>query len=261
MCLVVVVTSGKGGVGKTTAAANIAVSLAQLGNRVAAVDTDIGLRNLDVILGLEERIVYDIVDVVEQRCAVAEALVTHPVFNNLKFLPAAQTRDKHSVEPAQMLAIVDAMRPDFDYIMIDCPAGIERGFRNAVAAADKALVVTNPEVSAVRDADRVIGLLAAYDMPKPGLIINKVRPKMVRRGDMLTVDDVTSVLDTPLLGVVPDDEAVIRCANLGCACVEGEGPAARAYKNIARRLMGRSVEIAPVCRPSWKTRLLGGVRF
>jgi septum site-determining protein MinD len=253
MCRVIVITSGKGGVGKTTAVACLGAALAQMDKRVAMIDTDIGLRNLDVILGLEDRITFDLVDVAAGLCELNQALVKHPQMQNLTLLPAAQTRDKSAVSPAQMRVIIAAMRPSFDYILVDCPAGIEQGFKNAVAGADSAIVVTNPEVSAVRDADRVIGLLGAYDLPGVQLIINKIRPKMVRRGDMMTVQDILDVLDGTLLGVVPDDETIIKAGNLGRSILSFDCAGALAYRKIARALEGE----APVREDRRKRRLLG----
>lgn len=241
MCRVIVVTSGKGGVGKTTAVACLGAALAQMDKRVAVVDTDIGLRNLDVILGLEERITFDLVDVAGGLCELRQALVYHPQMPNLALLPAAQTRDKSAVTPAQMRVMIASMRNDFDYILVDCPAGIEQGFKNAVAGADSAIVVTNPEVSAVRDADRVIGLLEAYDLPAVQLIINKVRPRMVRRGEMMSVKDILDVLEGTLLGVVPDDETMIKAGNLGKSILCFDCAGASAYRKIACVLEGESV--------------------
>src|SRR5512136_2743145 len=191
---VITVTSGKGGVGKTTATANLGVALASVGDKVVCIDADIGLRNLDVILGLENRIVYDLVDVVEGRCRLRQALIRDKRLPELYLIPAAQTRDKSAVSPSDMVRLCDDLRPDFDWILIDSPAGIERGFRNAVAPADIIIVVTNPEVSAVRDADRIIGLIEAEEKGPGKLLINRVKPEMVRRGDMLSTEDVLDVL-------------------------------------------------------------------
>ena len=251
MCTAIVVTSGKGGVGKTTVAANVGCALAQYKNRVALVDTDFGLRNLDVMLGLEERIVFDIADVIAGVCETRQALVAFPAVAGLSLLPAVQTRDKDTVTPQQMKTVIASLRPDFDYIIIDCPAGIENGFRNAVAGADHAIVVTNPEVSAVKDADRVIGLLDAYDLSAPKLIVNKIRPGMVRRGDMMDIDDIADVLGISLLGVIPDDERVIKAGNLGIPAVLHDGAASVAYRNIAQRVMGQDVPFLPTKRKYW----------
>ena len=194
MSEVIVITSGKGGVGKTTTSANIGTGLAMLGRRVALIDTDIGLRNLDVVMGLENRIVYNLVDVVEGNCRMKQALIRDKRYPNLYLLPSAQTRDKSAVNPEQMIKLTEDLKDDFDYILLDCPAGIEQGFRNAIAGADRALVVTTPEVSAIRDADRIIGLLEARNMGQIQLIVNRVRTDMVRRGDMMSVDDVMDIL-------------------------------------------------------------------
>lgn len=250
---VIVVTSGKGGVGKTTTTANVGTGLAAAGRKVVLIDTDIGLRNLDVVMGLENRIVYNLVDVVEGSCRVKQALIRDKRYPGLYLLPTAQTRDKSAVNESQMKKLVEHLKEQFDYILLDCPAGIEQGFKNAVAGADSAIVVTNPEVSAVRDADRVIGLLGAYDLPGVQLIINKIRPKMVRRGDMMTVQDILDVLDGALLGVVPDDETIIKAGNLGRSILSFDCAGALAYRKIARALEGE----APVREDRRKRRLLG----
>ncbi len=242
MSQVIVVTSGKGGVGKTTASANIGAALATEGKSVVLVDTDIGLRNLDVVMGLENRIVYDLVDVVEGVCRLRQALVYDKRFEDrLALLPAAQTRDKSAVTPDQMKIVTWDLRDMFEYILVDCPAGIEQGFQNAVAGADSAIVVTNPEVSAMRDADRVIGLLGAYDLPNPRLIVNRLRPDMVKKGDMMSISDMIDVLGIELLGIVPDDEEVIKSGNVGEPVVLRGGGSAQAYMDIARRILGEEV--------------------
>ena len=239
---VITVTSGKGGVGKTTTTANLAVALAKNDQKVVCIDGDIGLRNLDVILGLENRIVYDLVDVVEGRCRIRQAMIRDKRLPELFLIPAAQTRDKTAVSPSDMIRVCDELRPDFDWILIDSPAGIERGYRNAVAPADHVLVVTNPEVSAVRDADRIIGLVEAEEKGPARLIINRLNPAMVKRGDMLTADDVLELLAIELIGIVPEDEAVVVSANRGQpVSFEGKTRAALAYQNIARRIMGETV--------------------
>src|SRR5574342_385653 len=212
---VVTLTSGKGGVGKTTAVANLAVALAADGKKVVCIDGDIGLRNLDVVMGLENRIVYDIVDVIEGRCKLRQAMIRDKHFPELYLMPAAQTRDKNAVSPSDMTRICNDLRPDFDFIIIDSPAGIERGFRNAIAPADRVLVVTNPEVSAVRDADRVVGILEAEEKRSPALIINRLNPSLVRQHDMLSAEDVLDLLGVPLIGIVPEDESVIVSSNRG----------------------------------------------
>jgi septum site-determining protein MinD len=239
---VVTVTSGKGGVGKTTAVANIAMALAMLGQKVTCIDGDIGLRNLDVILGLENRIVYDLVDVIEGRCRLRQAMIRDKRMPELYLIPAAQTRDKTAVSPSDMVHLCDELRNEVDWILIDSPAGIERGFKNAIAAADRVLVMTNPEISAVRDADRVIGLLDADEKGPAALVINRLSPVLVKRGDMLSVEDVLDLLAVELIGIVPEDENVVVASNKGQPLVlEAKSKAGHAFKNIARRLMGEPV--------------------
>ena len=235
--------SGKGGVGKTTTSANIGCGLALEGKKVVLVDSDIGLRNLDVVMGLENRIVYDLVDVIEGTCRLKQALIKDKRYPGLFLLPAAQTRDKNAVSPEQMKKLCQNIKDmGFEYIIIDCPAGIEQGFKNAVAGADRAVVVTTPEVSAVRDADRIIGLLEANGISNPGLIVNRLRVDMVKRGDMMSVDDVKEILSVDVLGVVPDDEDVVITTNKGePAVTEENSRAGRAYRNITLRLMGEEV--------------------
>lgn len=241
---VITVTSGKGGVGKTTTTANISVALSRLDQRVVMLDADIGLRNLDVVTGLENRIVYDIVDVVEGRCNLKQALIKHKQFPSLYLIPAAQTRDKTAISPADMLDIVAKLKPEFDFIIIDSPAGIERGFRNAVAPADEVLIVTNPEVSAVRDADRIIGLLEAENKEPGKLIINRLKPDMVKKGEMLSADDITDILALDIIGIVPEDEFVIPASNSGVPVTLNEdSKAGLAFQNIARRLLGQNVPL------------------
>lgn len=239
---VIVITSGKGGVGKTTTTANIGAGLAESGSKVLLIDTDIGLRNLDVVMGLENRIVYDLVDVIEGRCRIAQALIRDKRCSNLSLLPAAQIRDKNDVSPEQMEELIKTLKPDFDFILIDCPAGIEQGFKNAIIAADEAVVVTTPEISATRDADRIIGLLEAAGIKNPRLIVNRIRMEMVREGNMLSVDDMLDILAIQLLGVVPDDEAIVISTNKGEPLVyKGDTLAAKAYKNIVNRIKGQEV--------------------
>jgi septum site-determining protein MinD len=240
----IVITSGKGGVGKTTTSANIGTALALLGKKVCMVDTDIGLRNLDVVMGLENRIVYDLVDVVDGRCRLPQALIKDKRFEELYLLPAAQTKDKDSVSPDKVKAIILDLKNDFDFVIIDCPAGIEQGFKNAIAGADKAIVVTTPENAAVRDADRIIGLLEANKIRNSKLIINRIRANMVKKGEMLDIDEICSVLSIDLLGIVPDDEHVIKAANMGEPTVMNPtSKAAIAYRNIARRILGDTVPL------------------
>ena len=244
MSEVLVITSGKGGVGKTTATANIGVGLASHGKKVALIDADIGLRNLDVVMGLENRIVYDLVDVVEGNCRLKQALIRDKVHNNLFLLPTAQTKDKNAVNPEQMVKLCDQLREEFDYVLIDCPAGIEQGFKNATAGADKAIIVTTPEVSAVRDADRIIGMLEAGELPPPTLILNRIKPRMVKRGDMMTLEDVADILAIDVLGIVPDDESIIVSTNRGEPCVSDEKSlAGQAFRDITRRLLGETVPL------------------
>ncbi|MBI4759742.1 MAG: septum site-determining protein MinD [Chloroflexota bacterium] len=239
---VITVTSGKGGVGKTTAVANLAVALAANGSRVVCIDGDIGLRNLDVILGLENRIVYDIVDVIEGRCRLKQAMIKDKRLPNLHLIPAAQTRDKNAVSASDMTRLTKDLRSECDFILIDSPAGIERGFKNAIAPADRVLVVTNPEVSAVRDADRVIGILEAEDKGPGSLIINRLNPSLVRRQEMLSADDVLDLLAIELIGIVPEDEGVLIGSNRGApVALDLKSKAGEAFRNIARRLKGEEV--------------------
>lgn len=241
----IVITSGKGGVGKTTTTANIGTALALSGMRVCLVDTDIGLRNLDVVMGLENRIIYDIVDVVEGRCRLHQALIKDKRFECLVLLPAAQTKDKSAVNPEQMKLMIKELKEEYDYVIIDCPAGIEQGFKNAVAGADKAIVVTTPETSAVRDADRIIGLLEQEEniMP-PRLIVNRIRNHMMKSGDMLDVDEIVAILAIELVGIVADDDDVIKASNNGePVAFQPTSRASIAYRNIARRILGETVPL------------------
>ncbi len=239
---VITVTSGKGGVGKTTAVANLANALAMDGRKVVCIDGDIGLRNLDVIMGLENRIVYDIVDVIEGRCKLKQAMIRDKHYPDMYLIPAAQTRDKNAVSPSDMIRICNDLRPDTDFVIIDSPAGIERGFRNAIAPADRVLVITNPEVSAVRDADRVVGILEAEEKGSPALILNRLNPVMVRNNDMLSAEDVLDLLGIKLIGVVPEDESVIIGSNRGAPVVtDPKSRAGQAFRNIAKRIQGQDV--------------------
>lgn len=245
----IVITSGKGGVGKTTTSANIGTALALQGKKVCLVDTDIGLRNLDVVMGLENRIIYDLVDVVEGRCKIHQALVKDKRFEDLLYLlPAAQTVDKSAVKPEQMNKLINELKQDYDYIVIDCPAGIEQGFQNAIAGADRAIVVTTPEVSAVRDADRIIGLLEkSQTVESPKLVINRIRNHMMKSGDMLDVDEITAHLSIELIGIVADDEEVIKASNHGePIALNPNSKASIAYRNIARRILGESIPLQPL---------------
>jgi len=241
----IVITSGKGGVGKTTTSANIGTALALQGKQVCLLDTDIGLRNLDVVMGLENRIIYDLVDVLEGKCEVRQALIRDKRFNCLHLLPAAQTKDKSSVTPEQMKQVVDELKPDYDYLIIDCPAGIEQGFRNAIAGADRAIVVTTPDIPSVRDADRVTGLVE-QELDKPMLIVNRVRKasKTNESEDLLDVDDVVDTLSLDLLGVVFEDENVLKASHRGePVATTPNTSASLAYRNIARRILGESVPL------------------
>lgn len=238
---VIVITSGKGGVGKTTTVANIGTGLAMLDRKTAVVDTDIGLRNLDVVLGLENRIVYNLVDVVNGSCRLNQALIRDRRHPGLFLLPSAQTKDKSSVSPEQMIKLTEELKEEFDYVLLDCPAGIEQGFRNAVAGAERALVVTTPEVSAIRDADRIIGLLEADGLRNIQLIVNRLRPDMIARGDMMSVDDVTEILTADLIGTILDDEQIVVAANQGEPLSGKNSPAEDEYRNICRRILGEDI--------------------
>lgn len=241
----IVITSGKGGVGKTTTTANLGTALALQGKKVCLVDTDIGLRNLDVVLGLENRIIYDLVDVIEGRCKIQQALVKDKrVDEKLFLLPAAQTTDKNAVTPEQVKSLIDELKREFDYVLIDCPAGIEQGFRNAVAGADRAIVVATPEISAVRDADRIIGLLEQEDIEPPKLIINRIRKNLMNSGDSMDITEVTTHLSIDLLGIIVDSEDVISSSNKGEPIVMNpNSKASLGYRNIARRILGESVPL------------------
>lgn len=255
---VVTITSGKGGVGKTTAVANIAVALAARGYKVTCVDGDIGLRNLDVVLGLENRIVYDLVDVIEGRCRLRQAMIRDKRLPELYLIPAAQTRDKSAVSPSDMIRFCDELRPEVDWVLIDSPAGIERGFKNSIAGADKVLVMTNPEISAVRDADRVIGLLDAEEKGPASLIINRLNPILVKRGDMLSVEDVLDLLAIDLIGIVPEDENVLVASNKGQPLAfDTKSKAGQAFGNIAGRLLGEQVPFLDLDSHGIWQRLLG----
>ena len=248
---VVTISSGKGGVGKTTAVANIAVALAADGDKVVCIDGDIGLRNLDVVMGLENRIVYDIIDVIEGRCKLRQAMIRDKHMPELYLIPAAQTRDKNAVSPSDMKRICDELRLSTDFILIDSPAGIERGFRNAIAPADRVLVITNPEVSAVRDADRVIGILEAEEKHSPALIINRLNPDLVKQHDMLSAEDVLDLLGIQLIGIVPEDETVIVGSNRGVPVSQDpKSRAGQAFRNIAHRLKGEEVPFVDLDKQS-----------
>ncbi|MGF7186166.1 septum site-determining protein MinD [Desulfitispora alkaliphila] len=241
---VIVITSGKGGVGKTTTTANIGTGLANMGKKVVLIDTDIGLRNLDVVLGLENRIVYDIVDVVNGDCRLKQALIKDKRFEGMYLLPAAQTKDKNAVSEEQMKKLCEELKSEYDYILIDCPAGIEQGFKNAISGAERAIVVTTPEVSAVRDADRIVGLLEASELREPKLVVNRIRQAMVQKGDMMDIDDMIDILAIDLMGVVPEDDLIVVSTNKGePAVLDDNSRAGQAYRNISRRIMGEEVPL------------------
>ena len=247
---VVTITSGKGGVGKTTTTANISMALAMAGQKVVAIDADIGLRNLDVVMGLENRIVYDIVDVVDGVCRLKQAMIRDKRIDGLYLIPAAQTRDKSALTPDDMIKICKELRQEYDFIIIDSPAGIEQGFKNAIAPADKIIIVTTPEVSAVRDADRIIGMIEAEEKGPGKLIINRLRSDMVERGDMLSIDDVLDILGIELIGVVPDDESIIIATNNGVPVTLSNGSiASQAFKNVTMRLIGQQVPFLDLKAP------------
>ena len=238
---VIVITSGKGGVGKTTTTANIGVGLAKLGKKVVVIDTDLGLRNLDVVLGLENRIVYNLVDVIEGNCRMKQALIKDKRYENLYLLPSPQTKDKSAISQGQMRKLTEELSEEFDYILLDCPAGIEQGFQNAIAGAGRAIIVTTPEVSSIRDADRIIGLLEKNNMKKMDLIINRIRMDMVKRGDMMSVEDVTEILAIDLLGAIPDDEQIVISTNQGEPVIGTDSLSGNAYLNLCKRLTGEEV--------------------
>ncbi|MGE5405559.1 MAG: septum site-determining protein MinD [Candidatus Saccharibacteria bacterium] len=243
---VIVITSGKGGVGKTTTTANLGTALTMLGQKVVMVDTDIGLRNLDVVMGLENRIVFDVVDVVNGSCKMKQALIKDKRFEGLCLLPAAQTKEKTAVSPHQMKNLCGELKKEFDLVLVDCPAGIEQGFKNAIAGADTAIVVATPEVSSVRDADRIVGLLEASGLKDNQLIINRIRPRMVKKGDMMDVEDMIDILSIELLGIVPEDEIIIVSTNRGePAVMDPNSKAGEAYRRIARRINGEDIPLVP----------------
>ncbi len=248
---IIVVTSGKGGVGKTTCTANLGMGLSRMGRSVALMDADFGLRNLDLLLGLENRVVYTALEVLAGQCRLEQALVRDKRQNDLVLLPAAQNRNKDAVTPDQMKQLAYALTKKYDYVLIDCPAGIEMGFQNAIAAADEAIVVTTPEISAVRDADRVIGLLEANRVKTVKLIINRIRAAMVQANDMMSVSDVQEILSVPLLGIVPDDERVIVATNRGEPLVLSEEASLSklAFNNIVQRIEGKSVDFLDLDAP------------
>lgn len=240
----IVITSGKGGVGKTTTTANIGTALASLGKKVVVVDGDTGLRNLDVLMGLENRIVYTVLDVLEDRCRLKQALIKDKRFNDLCLLPTAQTRDKNDISPEQMLTLVLELKKDFDYVIIDCPAGIEQGFENAIIGADRAIIVVNPEVTSVRDADRVIGKLDAKGLENHQLVINRLNYDMTQKGEMLDISDIVEILSVKLLGVVPDDRDITISTNRGEPVVlNDKAKSGEAFRNVARRILGEEIPL------------------
>jgi septum site-determining protein MinD len=249
----IVITSGKGGVGKTTTTANLGAALAQLGFSVVMVDADIGLRNLDVVMGLENRIVYHLVDAIRGKCSVAKALIKDRRMENLWLLPASQTDDKDAVSPEDMTKLINELKTMHDFVLIDCPAGIEQGFKNAIAGADEAIVVATPEVSSIRDADRVVGLLAAADVPAR-LVVNRISAHLVKKGDMLSQADVIEILALELLGAIPLDDQIVASTNKGVpAVLEGKSVAAKELLRVARKLAG--LEVAAVASPGFFARI------
>lgn len=252
----IVITSGKGGVGKTTATANLGTALAMRDRKVCLIDADIGLRNLDVVMGLENRIVYDIVDVVEENCRLEQGMIRDKRFDDLFLLPAAQTRDKSAVSPSQMKELIDELKEEMDYVIVDSPAGIEQGFKNAIAGVDEAIIVTTPEVSAVRDADRIIGLLEAEGVNDPQVVINRIVADMVNRGDMMNINDMIEILAIELLGIVPDDENIVVSTNKGePVALNEETRAGKAFNNIARRIEGEDIPLMSLEEDSFFSKL------
>lgn len=248
MAKTIVITSGKGGVGKTTSTANIGTALALQGHKVCLIDMDIGLRNLDVVLGLENRIIYDVIDVAEGRAKVHQALIKDKRFEDLLFLlPASQHADKNAIQPERMKEIVDELREFYDYILIDSPAGIEQGFENSIIAADAAILITTPEISAIRDADRIIGILEQRDIEPPKLVINRIRKEMMDSGDVMDVEEITRHLSVELLGIIYDDDEVVRTSNKGNPVVlDPDFVSSKGYRNIARRILGESVPLLTI---------------
>jgi septum site-determining protein MinD len=248
---IITVTSGKGGVGKSTTTANISSALAKNGKKVIAIDFDIGLRNLDMILGLENRIVYDVVDVMEGNCNLAQAIIKDKRIPNLHFIPASQTKDKNILNKEKVEKLLNSLKEEFDYIIVDSPAGIESGFEHSIFLADRAIVVTTPEISAVRDADRVIGIIDAKSQKaidgqevEKHIIVNRLKPELIEKGDMLSVEDVLHILSLPLIGVVPDTEEIVSSTNLGEPIIHNEkSVAGEAFRRIAKRIEGDDVPL------------------
>lgn len=244
----IVITSGKGGVGKTTSTANIGTALALQGKKVCLLDMDIGLRNLDVILGLENRIIYDVIDVVEGRAKLHQALIKDKRFDDLLYLlPAAQHADKNSINPEMMQDIIDELDEYYDYILIDSPAGIEQGFENSIIAADAAIIITTSEISAIRDADRIVGILEQRNIEPPKLVINRIRKEMMETGDVMDIEEITRHLSIELLGIIYDDDEVVRTSNQGSPVVlDPDHLSSKGYRNIARRVLGESVPLLTI---------------
>jgi septum site-determining protein MinD len=248
---IITITSGKGGVGKSTTTANIATALAKMGHKVVAIDFDIGLRNLDMILGLENRIVYDVVDVMEGNCNLAQAIIKDKKTQNLHFIPASQTKDKDILDKEKVKKLLTDLKEEFDYVFVDSPAGIESGFEHSIFLADRAIIVTTPEISAVRDADRVIGIIDAKSQKaingeevEKHIVINRIKPELVEKGDMLSVEDVLHILSLPLIGVVPDTEDIVSSTNLGEPIVHNEKSlAGEAFRRIAKRIKGEDAPL------------------
>lgn len=256
---VIVVTSGKGGVGKTTTTANIGTALAQLGEKIAVIDVDVGLRNLDVVMGLESRVVYDIIDVIEGKCRLSQALIRDKRTPSLYLMPASQSRDKDALDPEAFKRIVTQLLEEegFDRILIDSPAGIEGGFKTSAAPAQGAIVVVNPEVSSVRDADRIIGLLEAREIKDIKLVVNRLRPKMVASGNMLSENDIQDILSVERIGIIPEDEAILVSTNVGTVASLGQSVAGEAFMATARRIRGETV---PFPRYDLPTGLLAQIK-
>ena len=255
---VIVITSGKGGVGKTTSSANIGAALAALNKSVVIIDADIGLRNLDIVMGLENRIVYDLVDIVEGKCRVKQALVKDKRFENLYLIAASQSKTKDAVNPSQMIELCETLKENFDFIIIDCPAGIEQGFENAIAAANFAIVVANPEVSSVRDADTIVGKLSAAGIQKVMLVLNRLRPNLLKKEQMLSLDDVVEILAIDVLGIVPEDETIIISTNRGePASTQSDSRAGEAFRHIAQRILGEDI---PMMDLEQKENLFGKIK-
>lgn len=234
---VTVVTSGKGGVGKTTVVANLGAGLAMAGYQTLLIDMDLGLRNLDIVLGLENRVIFTILDVIQGRCRMKQALIRDKRYPNLYLLAASQSADKDAIEPEQINKLISVLREDFDYILIDCPAGIEKGFRNSLVAADSAVIVVNPEVSSIRDADRVVGLLEAGEIKERYLVINRLRNDLRRRHKIMSPEDISELLGEEVLGVIPESDSVVLSTNRGNPVIGEHGKCSRAYGELSRQFL------------------------